>query len=330
MGAVAARVFLTDFGLARSMATGSRFTRTGEALGTPRYMSPEQARGETADARSDIFSFGIILYELVAGRRPFAGASTAELTSSILRDEPEPLCVRRPEVPAELERIVGRCLVKSPERRYQSAKDLSIALAELHDALRAGARARRAPVADRAERPEEVGIAVLPFENLSGSEDDRYFTDGMTDELLTALSRVPGLRVPGRSSAFALRGRNWTPQEIGKALGVSRLVEGSVRRAGDRVRIATDLVNVSDGYRIWSHSFERRYEDLFALQEEVARAVAGELRKRLAGVQAVEQPAGGRADLQAYDLYLRGRGLGVPGGRELAAALGVALGELPD
>ena len=356
-----AHLKVLDFGLAKLVEPASEvrgdeatdvLTRTGTMLGTVPYMSPEQARGEPADSRSDIFSFGIILYEMVAGRRPFAGGNTADLASSILRDEPEPLHSRRPEVPAELERIVGRCLAKRPERRYQSAKDLSIALAELRDALRPGARSgSMAPAApstpaDSAasrlpkriallaglaatialaiagyfalrQRPAVTGgkpkaaeaesVAVLPFENVDTKEDERYFSDGMTDELLTALARVPGLRVPGRSSVFAVRGKDWSPQQIGKALGVEHLVEGTVRHSGDQVRIAVRLIGAGDGFQVWSETFERRYEDLFALQDEVARAIVEELRIRLAAPAGQPLVDPGTDRLDAYNLLLRAR-----------------------
>jgi len=350
-----------DFGLAklvdprgevRGDETTDYLTHTGMMLGTVPYMSPEQARGEPADARSDIFSFGIILYELVAGRRPFTGENTADLASSILRDEPEPLHVKRPDVPPELERIVGRCLAKTADRRYQHAKDLSIALAELRDALRSGtasaspalaspsqtaeaARTRTraanrqllwativlvlavasflvyrqlfptstsAPQASKAE-----SVAVLPFENLSGSDDDRYFSDGMTDELLTALAGVPGLRVPGRSSVFAVRGKDWSPQQIGKALGVEHLVEGTVQREGDQIRITARLIGAGDGFQAWSQTFERKYADLFALQDEIAHAIVGELKVRLGGPPGKALVVPGTDRLDAYNLVMRAK-----------------------
>jgi serine/threonine-protein kinase len=224
---------LLDFGVARFTTADPSATRTvgGEAIGTPAYMSPEQAAAKPLDARSDVFSFGAVLYELLAGTRAFTGDSTAQILSAVLRDDPGPF-----EAPAVLQQIVRRCLVKDPDRRFQTMADVRHALHHL-----------TAGTADAT-----VSVAVLPFANLSRDVDDEYFSDGLSEEIINALTQVPGLKVIARTSAFAFKGKNEDIRRIANILGVTHILEGSVRRAGGRVRVTAQLIHAADGAHRWS------------------------------------------------------------------------------
>ncbi|HEU4725813.1 MAG TPA: protein kinase [Candidatus Eisenbacteria bacterium] len=317
------RVKVLDFGLAKMVeqeaasheatvaATEAPITGHGEIFGTAPYMAPEQLRGENADARSDLFALGIILYELASGRRPFSGGSPAEITSSILRDTPIALTRIRGDLPGELERIVSRCLEKSPRERFQTSLDVCNDLRRL----------RRAPdgVPPKAAPQALASIAVLPFLNMSKDPENEYFSDGLAEELLNVLSKMRGLRVAARSSAFTFRGQRVTVAEVGKALNVATVLEGSVRQAGNRVRIAVQLVNAADGYHLWAESYDRTLDDIFAVQDDIAQSVVKALRAKLLGEEAdssvsdavradVADAAKGRGhNAEAHRLYLQGR-----------------------
>jgi TolB-like protein/predicted Ser/Thr protein kinase len=224
---------LLDFGVAQLASPDPGVTRTvaGEVMGTPAYMSPEQASAKPLDARSDVFSVGAVLYELLAGTRAFSGDSTAQILSAVLRDDPGPL-----DAPPALQQIVHRCLAKDPDRRFQTMADVSRALEKL-----AGSVDRTA------------SIAVLPFANLSRDADDEYFSDGLTEEIISALTRVPGLKVIARTSAFAFKGKNEDIRRIANTLGVTHVLEGSVRRAGGRVRVMVQLIHAADGEPLSPH-----------------------------------------------------------------------------
>ena len=278
-------------------------------------MAPEQIRGEAADARSDLFSFGILVYELVCGRRPFAGQTSWDVSSAILRDRPPSLTTLRSDVPVDLERIIGRCLEKDPRERFQTALDV---VNELRRA--AGARSSAEQPRRRQRTPEHVAsIAVLPFVNRSASAEDEYFSDGLADELINVLAKIRGLRVAARTSAFHFKGKDTTIAEVGQALNVATILEGSVRKAGQRVRISVQLVKVSDGYHLWSETYDRTLEDIFAVQDDIAQSVVKELRATLLGEAAdsrtsgevkaeVSKAARGRgSDPEAYRLYLLAR-----------------------
>jgi serine/threonine protein kinase/tetratricopeptide (TPR) repeat protein len=270
----------------------------GQVVGTVPYMAPEQLRGEPVDARADLFAFGIVLYELVTGQRPFAGKTFADVSSAILRDAPKPIQMVRAELPRDLERIVGRCLEKDRERRFQTAKDvrneLEIVRREIESVARPPARA----AAPSAETPS---IAVLPFANMSADPDNEYFSDGLSEELLNVLAKNPGLKVAGRTSSFAFKGKHEDLREIGHKLGVATLLEGSVRRAGSRVRITAQLVKVADGFHLWSETYDRVLDDLFAVQDDIARSVAAAMNVALLGQAAA--PIKGNAE--TYDLVLQ-------------------------
>jgi serine/threonine protein kinase/tetratricopeptide (TPR) repeat protein len=317
------RVKVLDFGLAKiageegSAASVQAWTvaaeplsGAGQVLGTIPYMAPEQLRGEAVDARSDLFALGIILYELATGRRPFGGRSSVEVSSAILRDTPEPM------PPGELERLVSRCLEKNPRERPQTALDVSNELRAMRRTLERGAASAK-PAPDQA-----ASIAVLPFANRSGDVNDEYFSDGLADELLNVLAKIKGLRVTARTSSFHFKGKDTTIAEVGKTLGVATVLEGSVRKAGNRIRVAVQLVRVSDSSHLWSESYDRTLDDIFAVQDDIAQSVVKELRTTLLGEtpdsdasgQAkaeVAQAAKGRAtDPEAHQLYLQAKYFG--------------------
>jgi serine/threonine-protein kinase len=254
---------LLDFGLAKAPLEEGDATRTveGTIAGTPGYMSPEQAQGKVADVRSDVFSFGAVLYEALAGRRAFDGSSSVDVLSSVLRDDPPPLD------PSPLARIVKRCLEKDASKRYQSMSEVRAALEDA---------ARSAPV-------REPSIAVLPFANLSADKENEYFSDGLSEEIINALTRIPGLKVTARTSAFAFRGKDDDIRRIAAALDVRTVLEGSVRRAGNRIRVSAQLINAGDGYHLWSQRFDRELADVFAVQDEIAAAIAAALQVTLGG-----------------------------------------------
>jgi serine/threonine protein kinase/tetratricopeptide (TPR) repeat protein len=315
-----------DFGLAKLGGSASTLdpsgdvtlreplSTPGDVVGTVPYMAPEQLRGETVDARSDLFALGIILYELATGVRPFTGGIHVEVGHAILHDPPKPLTGVRPDLPPELERIAARCLEKNPQERIQSALDIANDLRFMRRALDRGEAWASGPPADQV-----ASIAVLPFVNRSGDPEDEYFSDGLADELLNMLAKIRGLRVAARSSAFTFKGKPATVSEMGKALHVSTVLEGSVRKSGNRVRVSVQLVKVSDGYHIWSETYDRTLEDIFAVQDDIAQSVVNELRATLLGERSdedgkshvrleVERAARGRGrSTEAHRLALQGR-----------------------
>lgn len=285
---------LLDFGLAKVkvLSEGDKtatHTETGTILGTPSYMSPEQAQGQPVDARSDIFSLGSLLYELLTGRRAFQGSSTLSILASILRDEPAPL-----ESASEMQRVIARCLRKHPADRYQSVADLRAALekATSHNAL--------------ADHERVPSIAVLPFTNLSANKDNEYFSDGLAEEILNALTRLPGLRVIGRVSAFSYRGRENAIAEIGHRLRVASILSGSVQRSGNRIRVSAQLINIADESQVWSQRYDREMRDLFDIQDEIAQAIVKQLKVNLrsrSGQRLIKRHGG---IPEAHSLYLKG------------------------
>jgi serine/threonine protein kinase/Tfp pilus assembly protein PilF len=319
------RVKVLDFGLAKvvlgeepaplaSLAATAESPISGQGwvLGTIPYMAPEQLRGEAVDARADLFALGVIVYELATGHRPFTGVTSVDVSSAILRDIPEPLGRVRPDLPSELEKIVGRCLEKDPRVRAQAVLAVSNDLRALRRVLEHGPLARPAS-------QEIVTIAVLPFVNRSRDEEDEYFSDGLADELLNVLAKIRGLRVAARTSSFHFKGKDCTIAEVGQALNVATVLEGSVRKAGNRVRISVQLVKVSDGYHLWSESYDRTLDDIFAVQDDIAHSVVKELRSTLLGEEPDSKTSGevkaevalaarGRGkNAEAHRLYLQAR-----------------------
>ncbi len=291
-----------DFGLAKLQepsghddAALTAETLPGAILGTAAYMSPEQASGRPADARSDIFSLGLVLYEMLTGQRAFRADNPLSTMAAILSKEPRPLREAAPQTPPELERIVSRCLRKEADKRFQSAVDLKLALEDLG--------ATQDTTQATAETPS---IAVLPFANLSADKDNEYFSDGLAEEILNALTQLPGLRVIARASAFAFRGREHALAEIGEKLKVQSILQGSVRRAGNRVRVSAQLIQVADESQLWSERYDREMTDVFAIQDEMAQAIVEKLKVKLGGRPAEPLVKHYTENPDAHSLYLRG------------------------
>jgi eukaryotic-like serine/threonine-protein kinase len=331
----AGTAMVTDFGIAKALtaATGDGQgggTTLGVVMGTPAYMAPEQGAGDPAtDHRADIYAFGCLAYEVLTGAPPFAGRTAAALIAAHAIEAPEPLSRRRSDVPSELAELVMRCLAKLPGDRPQSAGEVLAALDGVSAGARPSPRAGASVVAGilvllaglavvflsgrrtaptRADSGPVHSVAVLPFVNTGGDPEDEYFSDGMTDELAHALAGLPDIRVAGRTSSYAYKGKAATVPEIGRALGVQGVIAGTVRRAGDRVRVTVQLSSAADGFQRWSHAYERRASDVFALQDELTRAIVAELEPALRGTASqVARERRGTADREAYEHYLRGR-----------------------
>ena len=298
---------VTDFGISKALSSGAEtaLTQTGLTLGTPAYMSPEQASGdEELDGRSDLYSLGCMLFEMLAGQPPFAGP-TAQAVIVKRFTEPVPsIRAIRPGVSAALEKILSRLLARNPADRFATATQLVQALAAIPDES-TGAGADTTTVS----RQQTTGksIAVLPFADMSPDKDQDYFCEGIAEEIINAMTKVQALRVASRSSAFAHKGKNQDIREVGEQLGVSTVLEGSVRKAGSRLRIIVQLINVTDGYCLWSERFDRELEDVFAVQDEIAENIVRALRVVLTDQEkrAIDQPRPG--SVEAYEFYLRGR-----------------------
>ena len=327
-------VKVLDFGLVKltehdnkgSEASTLVHTDEGMVMGTVAYMSPEQARGLEVDARTDIYSLGVVLYEMVAGRTPFVGETKSDVIADILKTEPVPLSDFNQEVTVELEEIVSRMLKKDREERPQSAEDLFVHLRHLQKRLELETEVEREFGAPHTAGPKAVqagtqragaaattsksearnSIAVLPFANLSGELENEYFCDGLAEELLNTLAKIEDLKVAARTSAFSFRGKNANVNEIGRALGVQTVLEGSVRKSGNRLRITLQLVNTADGYHLWSERYDREMQDIFDVQEEITLAVVSALKVKLFGVEKAAVLKRYTDNTEAYQLYLKG------------------------
>jgi TolB-like protein/tetratricopeptide (TPR) repeat protein len=327
---------VADFGIARALAASDaagaeRLTETGVTVGTPHYMSPEQAAGERElDARTDIYSLGCVLYEMLAGEPPFTGPNQQAVLAKRL-SEPVPHVGALRDVSPTLEQAVTRALARSPADRFATAAEFAAALHSSPSttiSAPGSTRSRRAVLAVMlglvlaamlgrgffaihrllgARTAPPASAAVLPFTNLSADKDQEYFSDGLTEELITALSQVQGLRVAARTSSFQFKGREPDIHEVGRKLDVGTVLEGSVRKSGNRLRVSAQLVSVKDGYQLWASSYDRDLADVFAVQEEIARAIVSALRVRLTPGHDSVLAAPPTRDLAAYDLYLKGR-----------------------
>jgi serine/threonine protein kinase/tetratricopeptide (TPR) repeat protein len=334
-----ARVKILDFGLARIVhgeagpaAVTESLTETGLVAGTLPYMAPEQLLGSSLDPRTDIWAAGCVLYEMASGRRPFLGSGTA-LTDAILHQAPAPPVKLNPLLPWALEAVILKCLEKDPENRYQSARELAVDLRRLTSAsatVRAAqpTRLRRRTVVIAVALPVLLAlaviaalrfgrgrnassppttapsIAVLPFVDMSPQKDQEYFADGLAEELLNSLARTPGVRVVARTSSFQFKGKNAKLADIGRELNVATILEGSVRKQANRVRITAQLINASDGFHLWSETYDRELNDIFAVQEEIAQSVAASLKVTLLGGTS---PSTRGTSQEAYNAYLQGR-----------------------
>jgi serine/threonine protein kinase/Tfp pilus assembly protein PilF len=311
------RARIVDFGLAqlrpphRDRSDSQVSTVPGSEPpggGTLPYMSPEQLQGKAVDPRSDIFSLGEVLYQMATGERPFKAETSADLIVAIMRTEPIPVTRLNPAVPRQLERIIEHCMHKDRRRRFQTALDVRNELEELRRELEAASRTGDGAVDAREPAPplDRNSIAVLPLRNLGADPDSEYFSDGLTEELISTLAQIRSLRVVSRTSAFALKQLGLSVEEIGQRLGVGTVVEGSVQMAGRRLRVTVRLVETSHGYHLWAAKYDRELEDVFQVQDEISRCVVQALSVSLEAAR----PARSRRyteNLEAYQLYLKGR-----------------------
>ncbi len=307
-------------------------TNLGSILGTVRYMSPEQACGAHVDKSTDIWSLGVVLYEMVTGHAPFTGDTPQDVMSAILETEPPPLAKYLAHAPAELQQIISKALRKDPNERYHNAHELLEVLKDLRHKLEAESQRAAAPLWLRWARspaalvlvltiaalamalpfyrhrnlttspPPEKSIAVLPFLDLSETKDQDYFCDGMSEEILEALAKVDGLRVVARTSSFSFKGKSVNAREVGEKLNVANVLEGSLRREGNRVRVTAELINTRSGFHLWTETYDRKLENVFALQDEITHAIVDALKIKLA----VSLPGHEQRNTEVYDLYLQG------------------------
>jgi eukaryotic-like serine/threonine-protein kinase len=289
---------IADFGIARAIvqAGGDHVTEVGLAIGTPEYMSPEQAAGDRElDGRCDVYALACVIYEMLAGAPPFSGGSARAIIAKHLSEPPQPLRARRPDAPAVVEQALARALAKDPADRFATIAEFTTALEE----TRSGAV------------PSLVGktrsIAVLPFVNASADPDNEYLSDGISDELINALTKVEGLRIASRTSVFALKGKPQDIRAIGALLGVSVVLEGTVRKSGDRLRITVQLSAAEDGRNLWSERYDRKLDDVFVVQDEIAHTIVSTLRTTFLADIADPTPQRYTHNLEAYSLYLKGR-----------------------
>ena len=294
---------VTDFGIAKAVsAAGSEnLTQTGLAVGTPAYMSPEQATGEREpDGRSDIYSLGCLLYEMLAGAAPFTGPNVQALIMKRFTEPVPSVRAARPAVTPELDQVVTRALAKDPAERFATASQVVVALGS--------PKVVTPPEATlvTAITPNQKSIAVLPFADMSPQKDQDYFCEGIAEEIINALSKIEALHVASRSSAFAFKGHQ-DVRKVGQQLGAGTVLEGSVRKSGNRLRISAQLINVANGYQLWSERYDRELEDVFAIQDEIAENIVRALRVVLSEDEKRAIEVAPRADVQAYDYYLRGR-----------------------
>src|SRR5947209_9121427 len=308
---------ILDFGLAKlvpqrravgesvSVAAGGstadeHLTSPGAALGTVAYMSPEQARGEELDARTDLFSFGVVLYEMATGRQAFSGNTSAVIFEAILNRTPTSPMLLNPHLPGELDRIINKLLEKDRAARYETAASLRTDLQRLKREIDSGQAATTVT-------PVQKSVAVLYFENLSGAKEDEYFRDGMTEDIITELSKISQLHVFPRAEMLAYRDKPVTAPQVGQELNAAYVLSGSLRRAGNRLRITTQLVETRTRHAVWAERYDRQMEDVFAIQDEIAQSIAAALKVMLTESEKQAIAKAPTADVKAYDYYLRGR-----------------------
>ena len=293
------------------VADEEHLTVSGSSMGTIAYMSPEQARGDELDARSDLFSLGVVLYEMATGSLPFSGSTAAVIFDEILHSEPVPAKERNPRLPVAFDTILSKLFEKDPDLRCQTAAELRADLKRLKRDIESG----RQPAAKKnspssgthAVAAQQKSVAVLYFENQSGAKEDEYFRDGITEDIVTELSKIAQLEIFPRSEMLAFRDKPVTAQHVSQQLGAAYVLEGSIRRAGNRVRITAQLVEASTRHSVWAERYDRQLEDVFAIQEEIARSIAQALRITLTPQEEKTIARKPTENPQAYDFYLRGR-----------------------
>ncbi len=302
------RATIMDFGIARSKEAPG-VTTTGMIIGTPDYISPEQAEGEEADKRSDIYSLGVLLYEMITGRVPFRGDTALSVAIKHKTQIPADPRKLNPEVSEDLSRLILICMEKKRNKRYQSAEELLSDLVKIEKGIPPEMKA----IPTKEPAPSVIGemkwrnsIAVLPFVDLSPQRDQEYFCDGMVDELINSLTRIKDLRVVARTSAFSFKGKDIDIREIGKRLNVKAILEGSVRKAGNRMRITTQLVNVEEDFPIWSDRYDRELEDVFAIQDDIAKSIVNALKIEVLGEKEAPLVKAHTEKPEAYEAYLKG------------------------
>ena len=297
---------VTDFGIAKAVtaAAADNLTQTGATVGTPAYMSPEQASGVVdLDGRSDVYSLGCMVYEMVTGRTPFVGPTAQAIIAQIFTTPPQPLRASRDGVPDWLESAIGKSLGKEPASRFDTAAQFALALKLSGTSTPPGATRVSAAAPTAATK----SIAVLPFVNMSADPENEYFTDGIAEEIINALTKVQALRVASRTSSFAFKGKNQDIRQVGEQLNVGTVLEGSVRKAGTKLRVTAQLVNVTDGYHLWSERYDRELQDVFAIQDEIAGNIVRALSVVLSDAEKRAIEKAPTDNVAAYDYYLRGR-----------------------
>jgi serine/threonine protein kinase/Tfp pilus assembly protein PilF len=300
---------IMDFGIARTIGA-PEMTEDGAIIGTPHYMSPEQIDGKEADQRSDLYSLGVIIYEMVTGRTPFEGGSAMSVALKHKIETPTDPRELNGQVPENLSQVIFKCMEKDRDKRYQKAEEVFLGLADIEREITGEAEitAEREPDVHISDEPEFLqSIAVLPFKDMSPQKDQDYFCEGLAEELINALTHVQDLKVAARSSSFSFKGKDEDIREIGRTLNVGTVLEGSVQKSGNRLRITAQLISVSDGYHLWSERFDRTMDDIFAIQDEISMAVVDKLKGELQEGDRERVTRRHTASKDAYNLYLKGR-----------------------
>jgi TolB-like protein/Tfp pilus assembly protein PilF len=294
---------VADFGIGKALSGDGSLTRTGMTVGTPAYMSPEQAGGESeVDGRSDLYSLACVLYEMLAGEPPFTGP-TAQAVIAKRFVAPIPKVRATRDVPEPVDEAITRALARTPVDRYPTAAEFATALGQM--AWDSGAGSQRTPAGAQKGAAPQKSIAVLPLINRSADPENEYFSDGMTEEIINVLGKVPGIQVASCASSFTFKGKEVDVRQVGQKLGVSTVLEGGVRKVGNRIRVTAQLTDVQNGYSLWTETYDRQLEDVFAIQDEIARAIVDALKLKLVGEEPLVVPT--TTNLEAYTLYLRGR-----------------------